>query len=120
VAVTYGDLKDWVLALPGTREVFVERWNEFTLRYGEKMFATGDPNSGYASVKCSVEEQAELLASSPEVYQKAAYTGRYGWVRVDLARADAAELRGVVEDAWRRTAAKRVVRAYDSAQDQAG
>jgi hypothetical protein len=26
--------------------------------------------------------------------------------------------RGVVEDAWRRTAAKRVVKAYDSAQDQ--
>ncbi len=119
MAVTYADLKQWVLALPGTSEVFVERWNEFTLRYGEKIFVTGDPNAASASVKSSLEEQAELLASAPEVYQKAAYTGRFGWVRVDLARADPAELRGVVEEAWRRTAAKRVVKAYDSAQGQA-
>ena len=118
MTVSYADLKQWVLALPGTREVFVERWNEFTLRYGEKVFVIGDPDSAYASVKASVEEQAELLASAPEVYQKAAYVGRYGWVRVDLARADPGELRGVVEDAWRRTAAKRVVKAYDSAQGQ--
>jgi len=38
------------------------------------------------------------------------------WVRVDLTRADPAELRQVVTEAWRRTAPKRVVKAYDSAQ----
>jgi hypothetical protein len=120
MTVTYADLKQWVLALPGTREVFVERWNEFTLRYGEKIFVMGDPSSAYASVKASLEEQAELIASAPEVYRKSAYVGRYGWVRVDLDRADPAELHALVEDAWRRTAGKRVVQAYDSAQGQTG
>jgi hypothetical protein len=42
--------------------------------------------------------------------------GRFGWVRVDLTKADAAEVRRIVEDAWRRTAPKKLVREHDSAQ----
>jgi hypothetical protein len=116
MAVTYEQLREWVLALPGTREVFVEEWGHPTLRYGDKMFASGQSGSPYASVKASPEEQAELLAAAPEVYEKAAYVGRYGWVRVNLAVADPDELRGLVLEAWRRTAPKRVVREYESGQ----
>jgi hypothetical protein len=131
VAVTYEQLRDWVLALPGCQEVHVESWGHPTLRYGDnhptappatqnrtkgKIIAAGSPESSYASVKASLEEQAELIAGAPDVYEKAAYTGRYGWVRVDLTKADPAELREVVTEAWRRTAPKRVVTAYDSAQ----
>jgi hypothetical protein len=116
MAVTYAQLKEWVLALPGTREVFVENWGDHTLRYGDKMFVAGAPKSGYVSVKASIEDQAELIAAAPEVYEKAAYTGRFGWVRVDLGQVDPDELRRVVEDAWRRTAPKRVVAKYDSDQ----
>jgi hypothetical protein len=116
MAVTYDELREWVLALPGTREVFVDSWNHFTLRYGEKMFASGDPKLPTASVKASLQDQTELIASAPDTYQKAAYVGRYGWVTVTLANADAAELRRIVEDAWRATAPKKVIRAHDSAQ----
>jgi hypothetical protein len=116
MAVTYEKLKQWVLALPGTSEVYVDRWGEYTLRCGDKIIVIGDPTSASASVKASVEDQAELLASSPQVYEKSAYVGRYGWVRVDLKKAPATELRRIVEDAWRRTAPKKVVKAYDSAQ----
>ena len=116
MAVTYAKLREWVLALPGTREVYVDRWGEYTLRCGDKMFVTGSPDSPTCSVKATLDEQAELLASAPETYSKSAYTGRFGWVRVDLKKAKAAELRRVVEDAWRRTAPKKTVRAYDSAQ----
>jgi hypothetical protein len=116
VAVTYDDLKEWVLALPGTREVFVDGWGEYTLRCGEKIIVIGDPTSATASVKASVEDQAELIAGAPDTYEKSAYVGRYGWVRVDLMRADPVELRRVVVDAWRRTAPKRVVKGHDSAQ----
>lgn len=114
MAVTYDQLKAWVLALPGTREVFVDQWGHYTLRCGDKMIASGDPSSEFASVKASVPDQAELLASAPDVYEKAAYVGRYGWVRVNLRKAAAAELRRVVEDAWRRTAPKKLVKEYDS------
>jgi hypothetical protein len=116
MAVTYDQLREWALALPGTQEVFVESWGHGTIRVGEKMFLSGDTNHPTASLKASVEDQAELIAAAPETYTRAAYVGRYGWVQVTLANADAAELRRIVEDAWRRTAPKRVVRAYDSAQ----
>jgi len=116
VAVSYEQLREWVLALPGTREVFVEEWGHPTLRYGDKMFASGQSGSSYASVKASPEDQAELIAAAPEVYEKAAYVGRFGWVRVDLDAADPDELRSLVVEAWRRTAPKRVVKAYDSGQ----
>jgi hypothetical protein len=115
MAVTYEKLREWVLALPGTSEVFIEAWGEHSLRCGEKILVIGDPKSSFASVKASIEDQAELLASAPGTYEKAAYVGRYGWVRVNLKKAGVKELRRVVEDAWRRTAPKRVVKAYDSA-----
>jgi hypothetical protein len=116
MAVTYAKIREWVLALPGTQEVFVDSWGDHTLRCGAKMFVVGDPESSFASVKASREDQAELLASDPETYEKAAYVGRFGWVRVDLTKAGEAELRRIIEDAWRRTAPKKLVREHDSAQ----
>jgi hypothetical protein len=116
MGVTYGQIREWVLALPGTSEVFVDKWGEYTLRAGEKIIVIGDPERPTASVKASVADQAELLASAPDTYAKAAYVGRYGWVTVTLAKADAGELQRVIADAWRATAPKKVVKAYDSAQ----
>jgi hypothetical protein len=116
MGVTYGQIREWVLALPGTSEVFVDKWNEFTLRAGDKILVIGDPERATATVKASVQDQAELLAGAPETYAKAAYVGRYGWVTVTLAEAEAEELRRVVQDAWRGAAPKKIVRAYDSAQ----
>jgi hypothetical protein len=116
MAVTYEQVRDWVLALPGGCEIMVESWGHPTLRVGDKMIAGGAPDSPTMSVKASKEDQAELIAADPGTYSAAEYVGRYGWVRVVLASADPAELRRVVEDAWRRTAPKKAVRAYDSAQ----
>jgi hypothetical protein len=31
MAVTYAKIREWVLALPGTQEIFVERWGDHTL-----------------------------------------------------------------------------------------
>ena len=84
------------------------------------MFVVGDPESSFASVKASLDDQAELLAGAPDTYSKAAYVGRFGWVRVDLTKADPAELRRIVVDAWRRTAPKKLIREYDSAAKTQG
>jgi hypothetical protein len=42
--------------------------------------------------------------------------GRYGWARGRLRKADAGEPRRIVEDVSRRTAPRKTVREYDSAQ----
>ena len=114
MAATYEQVRDWVLALPGGREVMVESWGHPTLRVGDKMFAAGAPDSPSMSVKASLTDQAELVATQPEVYEIAAYTGRYGWVRVDLTKVDAQELHDLVVDAWRRTAGKKLLKEYDT------
>jgi hypothetical protein len=77
------------------------------------MFASGKSGSDTMTVKASKEEQAVLIASSPEVYSIAAYVGRFGWVRVDLSKVDKEELRELVIEAWRSTAPKKLVKEYD-------
>jgi hypothetical protein len=45
-----------------------------------------------------------------------AYVGRHGWVSIQLATVDPAELRELLVEAWRLIAPKRLVTAYDSGQ----
>lgn len=103
------------LALPQAHERIT--WgSEHTLRVGEKIFAMGAPEAEHVSLKASVEEQSELIAADPETFAIAAYVGRFGWVRVSLARVDPDELDELVTEAWRRTAPKRLVKAFDDAR----
>jgi hypothetical protein len=114
VAVTYEQVRDWVLALPGGQEVMVESWGHPTLRVGDKMFASGMSGHPTMTVKAAKEDQAELIASDPETYAVARYVGRFGWVQVTLGSADPDELHRVVVEAWRLTAPKKTVREYDA------
>jgi hypothetical protein len=111
---TYEQVREWVLALPGGAEVMVEEWGHPTLRVGDKMFASGTPDSPTVTVKASKEEQAELIAADPETYSVAPYVGRFGWVQVQLSTVDADELKALVIEAWRRTAPKKLVKTYDN------
>jgi hypothetical protein len=74
----------------------------------DKMFATMTDDGSTASIKATLADQAELLATDPATYAKAHYTGRYGWVMVTLGNADPADVHPLVVDAWRRTAPKRL------------
>jgi hypothetical protein len=113
--VTYEQVREWVLGLPGGEEVMVAEWGHPTLRVNGKMFASGAPDSPTMSVKASKEEQAALLAAQPSIYGIAAYVGRFGWVTVELSKVDADELRELIVEAWRRTAPKKLVKVYDAA-----
>ena len=68
MAVTYQQVRDWVLALPGGREVMVESWGHPTLRIGDKMIAGGAPDSPTMSIKASIQDQAELIAADPATW----------------------------------------------------
>ena len=111
---SYAQVREWALALPGAEEIFVAEWGHPTLRVNNKMFAAGAPESTMMSVKASTVDQAELIAGDPETFSIAAYTGRYGWVRVNLSTVDPGELRELIVEAWRRTAPKPLVASYDA------
>jgi hypothetical protein len=112
---SFADAQRIVAGLPEAQEVFVAEWGHPTFRVRNKMFAAGAPDSSTLSVKASKEEQAELVAARPDTFGISAYVGRFGWVDVTLSNVDSEELRELLVEAWRRTAPKRLVAAYDSA-----
>jgi hypothetical protein len=108
-------LRGWLAELPGFEER--ETWGQPTFRVRGRMFGTADEESRAATFKATPEEQAALLEQDPRTFTYARYVGKHGWVRVDLARVDPGQLHEIVVEAWRRTAPKRVVAAWEQASD---
>jgi len=61
--------------------------------------------------------QEELLERDAGTFARAAYVGRFGWVDVDLARVEPAELESLIRGAWRLTAPRRLAAALPEARD---
>ncbi|MCF2527259.1 MmcQ/YjbR family DNA-binding protein [Yinghuangia soli] len=112
-AVTNAELRSMLLALPEAEEVMVEAWGHPTYRVRNKMFASTSEGSPTVCLKAAKETQQALLASDPATFTFPAYVGRHGWVDVALATVDRGELAELVAEAWRLTAPKRLVKAYD-------
>ncbi|MFJ5232208.1 MmcQ/YjbR family DNA-binding protein [Kitasatospora sp. NPDC088391] len=108
---TFEELTALALELPQAHRETT--WEQDTFRVGRRIFAMGRAEAGAATVKATPAEQAELVAAAPAVYSVAPYTGRFGWVRVELAGVGAEELRELLTDAWRSVAPKRALQEYD-------
>ena len=111
--ITATELREWALGLPGAEER--ETWGHPTFRVRDKIFASmfeGD-DGVVATVKALPEEQAVLVGADPSTFGVASHVGRYGWTTVRLERVDPEEMRELVVEAWRRTAPKRAVAAFD-------
>ena len=72
-----------------------------------------DSEGTSVTVKASKEAQAALVGSEPETFSVPAYVGQHGWVAVRLEWVDPEELAELIDEAWRATAPKRLVKAYD-------
>jgi hypothetical protein len=114
MAVTYEQIREWALALPGSSEVMVEAWGHPTFRVKDKKFASGGPDYPSVTVKASTGEQAELIARDPKTFSVAPYVGRYGWVEVALSTVDPDELHRLLVGAWRSVAPKKMVEDYEA------
>jgi hypothetical protein len=117
--MTIDELRAFCMALPGTTEK--ETWGDaehagdITFRVKDRIYViTGPDGKGGASIRTSLEQQAELLETFPNAFTSSAYVGRFGWVSVDVDAVDDELLRDIIEGAWRRTAPKAVVKAYDA------
>ena len=63
------------------------------------------------------EDKHALIASDPDVFFTTPHYDGYAYVLVALARVDATQLSKLLEDAWRLSAPKRLLAAYDAAGD---
>ena len=106
------DLRALALEFPETQEILT--WGEHpTFRVRDKMFAVLSADERSARIKATMDAQQALTGSEPDTFSVAPYLGRHGWVAVDLDRVDADELAELLEEAWRLTAPKQMVRAFD-------
>lgn len=119
--MTGAELRALCLSFPEATEKLTwgdaEHAGDLTFRVREKIFViTGDEHSTGASIRTSLDQQADLMAAFPDAFRSAPYVGRFGWVSVDLTKAPDDVVRDVVEGAWLRTAPKKVAAAYEAAR----
>ena len=105
--MTFKQLRAACLALPEVEER--ETWGDATFRVRNKIFAISSPDGDTASIKATLDDQSGLVEMDPETFSVAAYTGRYGWVRVQLRSLSPALAERLIRNAWRQTAPKRLL-----------
>jgi hypothetical protein len=104
------------LSLPETTEK--ETWGDEenrghpTFRVRDRIFVLMGTDETGASIKTSTDEQAALISAFPDGAHVAAYTGRFGWVDVDFSTIPDEVLRETIENAWARTAPKKLAAAW--------
>src|SRR5690349_7380756 len=113
---TEDDVRRIALSLPETSE---KPW------YGTPGFRVKD--KGFLRIRTEAEgglvvfvadlsEQDALLASDPATFFTTPHYDGYPAVLVDIAAIDVDELRELITDSWRLKAPKRVLKAFDDAQ----
>ena len=116
--LTIDELRAFCLSLPETHEQ--ETWGDaehagdVTFRVRSKIYLITGQEGGSASIRTDRDQQADLLAAFPDAVSSAPYVGRFGWVSVRLDALDPSIVRDVIVSAWRRTAPKAVVAAFDA------
>ena len=113
--ITAAQWRKLALSLPEAEEK--SHFGQPDFRVRNKIFAGLSPDGKRGTLKLGLEAQAMVLESKPEAFVPAAGAwGRKGWTHVVLARVGLSELKELVTEAWRLTAPKRLVTAYDTAQ----
>ena len=102
------------LELPGAEEI--ETWETATFRVRKKIFAMFSDRERDAWVKSTGDEQAALVEMQPDSYFVPPYVGPRGWVGLRIAKVDREEARELLIEAWRMTATRRAVAAFDEEQ----
>lgn len=119
--MTGAELRALCLSFPEATEKLTwgdaEHAGDLTFRVREQIFViTGDEHSTGASIRTSLDQQADLMAAFPDAFRSAPDVGRFGWVSVDLTKAPDDVVREVVEGAWLRSAPKKIAAAYEAAR----
>ena len=101
------------IALTLPEAVEQETWGTPTFRVRKKIFVMFAEGQREAWLKSTHDEQRALTQTNPETFFVPPYVGPSGWVGVRFQTADRDEMRELVTEAWRMTAPKRLVNAFD-------
>jgi hypothetical protein len=107
-------VRKMALGLPEAVEQ--ETWGTPTFRVRKKIFAMFAEGQREAWIKSTHDEQRALTQMNPETFFVPPYVGSSGWIGVHFRTADREEMRELLTEAWRLTAPKRLVTAFDETQ----
>jgi hypothetical protein len=106
-------VRSFALSLPEAEER--ETWGDATFRVRNKIYVMFDEKERHLWVKSTHDEQRALIAMHPDTFFVPSYVGSKGWVGVVVSKADRGEVEDLITEAWRMTAPKRLVAAFDEA-----
>ena len=109
--MTFDEVRRVALAFPGVEEG--TSYGTAAFRVKGKFMARLREDGETLAVKCGFEERDLRMQADPEVFFTTDHYHGYPTVLVRLPAADAADLRDVLEEAWRRQAPKRLVTDFD-------
>lgn len=99
-------------ALPGTVLKEHRHWTSITFR--GRGFAWVDHREGTAMVKSTHAEREAIIGSDPDTFSAGWASRTTAWISIDLGPADEQEVFEILADAWRMTATRQAVAAYDA------
>lgn len=100
----------YALSLPESSEA--PHFEKSSFRVRGKIFATVPPDGTSLNVRVGESEAHALRRQDPATFEPAMFGATKivtDWIHVNLATADAGQVRELVKEAWRRTAPKRLV-----------
>jgi hypothetical protein len=105
------------LSFPETSEK--EAWGMPTFRVAGRMFAMFPVAASSLCVWCNAtpDVQEDLMATDPKLFFKPPYVGVKGWLGINLERSSWQVVAGLLEDSFRLTAPKKLLRTLKSTKE---
>lgn len=114
--VTFETVRQLALALPGVVEGTSYRTTAF--KVAGKLLARFHQDGDSLVVKCEYAAREVLMGANPRTYYITDHYRCWPWILVRVSNVDRDELRGLLEDAWLRSAPKRLVAAWEANADR--
>jgi hypothetical protein len=114
-------LHEMCMAYPGAEEIFKGSVGDPVYKASGKIFVMQHPHEGESSIwmKAPPGVQEALIATEPGRYFRPPYVGHNGWVGAWLNDGiDWSAIEDLIDDAWRMTAKKTLIREHDAMREK--
>jgi len=102
--MTLADVRNLAMGLQGTTESPHHRYTSFRVR--GRIYATAPREGGYLHVFVEEEDRERMVRIAPESYEKLGWGRKVVGLRVNLERAQRADVQALLRAAWQRKLAK--------------
>ena len=114
-SMTFEQVRPLALALPKAEAG--TSYGTPAFKVGGKLFARLHQDGESLVVKIDPGERAMRMKADPETFYITDHYLNYPWILVRISSVDAADLRDLLEEAWRLSAPRRLVSDYDQERE---